>query len=144
MSNISISLGPHSKGSIKLKRFSNALPGQIKKGFTLAGFLLEKEMKQLVSGPGRVKGSTDGPVSRLNDYPGVVTGQLRRSINSKVNSVAGGQQLRIGPNVEYAAFLEFGTKFIKPPLAFVFPTWEQKGDKAVDLIQNEIFKPLDR
>lgn len=95
-------------------------------------------MKKKLSGPSHTKSPGNS-----NPYPGVVTGRLRASVNMQVSSAAGGLQLRVGPNVTYAPFLEFGTSRMQP-YPFVGPTLKHKGDKAFDAIQKEIAKPLDR
>lgn len=143
MAEVSISIAGDKVITRKLANFERALPGQIRKGFTAAGRLWERDMKRKLSGPGRVRGSTHGPVSRLGQFPGVVTGTLRRSVNYQVSGVAGGMELRVGPNVEYARYLELGTRKMKP-YSFVRPSFEDKADEAIDLIQREIMKPLDR
>lgn len=140
---ITISIGDAAQGSRKLKGFSRALPGQLQSGFKRAGSIFERDMKKKLSGPGRVKGSTHGPISRLGDYPGKRTGRLQNSVNFQVSNTAGGLQLRVGPNVSYAPFLELGTSKMQP-YPFVGPTLEHKADEAVDAIQREIAKPLDR
>ena len=136
MAEISITLGPHSKGSLKLAGWSRALPGQIKKGLVQAGIILEHDMKRKVSGPSHVR---NPGVS--NPFPGVDQNRLRPSINAQISP--DGTQLKVGPNVEYAPWLEYGTPRM-PPYPFVGPTWEDKGDDAVRAIQIAIFRPLDQ
>ena len=56
---------------------------------------------------------------------------------------ATGATLKVGPNALYAPFLELGTSRMEP-YPFVGPTFNDKGDRAVEMIQDEVIKPLDR
>ena len=140
---LKISLGNNVVGSRKIHNFLNALPQQLRQGFNKAGAIFERDMKRKVSGPGRKRGMTHGPYSRLNSYPGVITGRLRASINAQVSGSGTDLTLRVGPNVMYAPFLEFGTSRM-PAYAFVGPTLEHMSEKAMDAIQDAIAVPLDR
>jgi HK97 gp10 family phage protein len=143
LAEIFISLGEHSKGSRKIRGFLTAFPANLQKGLNKAGAILKNDMTKKVSGPGRRRGSTHGPVSRLASYPGVVTGRLRGSINAQVSGVGNDLTLRAGPNVAYAPFLEFGTRKMQP-YPFVGPTLDDKGDEAIRTIEDEIARPLGR
>ena len=132
MSELKINMTP--KRSIKLDRFQKGFNGNLRKGFTVAGGLLLKEMRQKVSGTG----FTLNP-ARSSDYPGVLTGEMRRTMFMRVED--GGMTLRVGPDVKYAKYQEFGTKHI-PARPFVFPTWNDTGDKAVDAIQKALMRGI--
>ena len=134
---VTISMGGAAKGSRKLKNFKQALPRQTRRGFQKAGSIFERDMKQKLSGPSHTRNPGSG-----NPFPGVVTGRLRSGVNTQIDQTSGGLQLRVGPNVSYAPFLEFKKGAGRYP--FVGPTLEHKGDKAIDAIQREIAKPLDR
>jgi HK97 gp10 family phage protein len=138
---LSISLGGNTMGSRKIANFQSALPAQLRLGFQRAGSIFERDMKRKVSGPGRHKGAAAGPISRLGNFPGVRTGRLRSSINFQVTGAGTGLTLRVGPNVDYAPYLEFGTKYMQP-YAFVGPTLQDMSDKAFDAIQDAIAGPL--
>lgn len=135
MAEITITMNGEKRLSRKLKNFSTALPANIKKGFTIAGVIFERDMKKKLSRPGRRKGPSSNP------YPGVITGRLRGSVLAQVKNTPAGFQLRVGPKVKYAKFLEFGTKKM-PAYAFIGPTLRDKLDQAVSAIQKEIAKPL--
>jgi HK97 gp10 family phage protein len=139
---LSISIGNNVLGSRKIGGFTEALPANLRKGFQTAGALFERDMKAKLSGPGRTAHSTAGPFSRLNNFPGVRTGRLRASVSAQLTGSGTALTLRVGPNTEYAPYLEFGTSRM-PSYAFVRPTLEDNGDRALDMIANEILGPLD-
>uniref|UniRef100_A0A6M3JV65 Tail protein n=1 Tax=viral metagenome TaxID=1070528 RepID=A0A6M3JV65_9ZZZZ len=122
----------------KIDGFSRALPGQIKKGFQRAGSIFIKDMRTKISGLGFSRNP-----ARSSPYPGIKSGQMFRTLFMKVGGTATGQYLRVGPNVHYAVYQEFGTSTI-PARPFVGPTLKENLDAAMDAIQQEIAKPLDR
>ena len=111
-------------------------------GMNTAGALLERDMKKKLSGPGRFKGSTAGPISRLGNFPGVVTGKLRQSVGFNVSRQSAGPLLVVGPKAKYAVFLELGTRFMPGGYPFVMPTWEDKNENAIGAIKKEVMRPL--
>lgn len=161
MANLTITIAGDKAVARKLTGLARATPGSLRRGLTLFGNLLVRDMKKKVSGPGRVrqawartgtrgeilgyrqrKGSTakhSRVFSGMSPYPGVVTGSLRRSINKRIFNSAGQIALRVGPNVRYAVYLER-----KPRghggYPFVGPTLRDNIDKGMDLIQAEIMK----
>lgn len=139
---LKITLGGNSLGSRKIAGFTDALPANLWIGFDKAGAIFERDMKLKLSGPGRRRGSTHGPISRLNNYPGVITGRLRASVNARITGSGTNITLRVGPNVEYAPYLEFGTSRM-PAYSFVRPTLEDNSERAFDAIADAITKPLD-
>lgn len=131
----------------KLLNIERAMPGEVRKGFIEAGIIFERDMKKKVSGPGRIRNNSNvsGPYSRFGGrFPGVVTGQLRRTISYKVSGSGRDTELVVGPKVSYAEFLELGTKFINPPYAFVGPTYIDKIDEGINRIHSRISGVLDR
>lgn len=132
MANLTITMSPNKVAKLKISQFGSKLNKNLIKGFARAGAIHERQMKINVSGP-----------SRGNfPYPGVVTGELRRSIGFKAHTVPGGPQLVSGPGKDYAVHLELGTSYISPPLAFVWPSFEQKQSEMLDQIENAIMRPL--
>ncbi len=135
---VTIEISGMKQVSTKLNGFSRALPANVKKGLRNAGVILERDMKQKVSGPGRKRtkgGSAFGP---RNDFPGVVTNRLRSSIRFALTV---GNGLLVGARVKYDKFLEFGTRNM-PAYAFVGPTWKDKGKAALKAIDKAILKPF--
>ena len=141
MVTLSFSISPKN-GSVKLATFASGMDNRIMAGMNTAGAILERDMKKKLSGPGRFKGSTAGPISRLGNYPGVVTGKLRQSVGFKVTKQSAGPLLVVGPKANYAPFLELGTKFMPGGYPFVMPTWEDTREKAVDEIRKAVMRPL--
>jgi len=150
LAEISISIAGDKVAARKLVDLDRAMPQQIKRGFYRAGALFEREMKLRLSGRALK----------------VVTGRLRNSVNPQVSEEAGGIVLRVGPNVKYAAIHEFGGVikpkngpflhfkgsfgWVKvgsvtiPKRPYVKPTLNENLDRAMDIIQREIMKPLGR
>ena len=120
----------------KLKTFGRVLPQQIRKGFVRAGGIFLKSIRQKISGEGYSRNPGRGV-----PYPGIKSGEMFRTLFVEVKDTTSGPSLRVGPNVEYAVFQEFGTKHI-PARPFIDPTLEGELDKAMDAIQQEIAKPL--
>jgi len=122
--------------------FRKALPANLKMGLRNAGVILEGDMKRKVSGPGRKrarKGKKVASFSRLNQYPGVISGRLRASIKAVLIRFSKG--LKVGANVKYDKFLVRGTKNM-PAYDYVGPTWKDKGKEATAAINEQILKPL--
>lgn len=135
MAELSITMKPKS-GSRKLKAFADKAPGQIKKGLRKAGSMILKDWAKKISGTGFVRNP-----ARASKYPGVMTGQMFRTLTAKpVNS---GMAVQIGPNVSYAIFHETGTKHM-PARPVVPDVWKDTGDDALDAFQKTIAEPLDR
>lgn len=160
---ISMTLGRHDKGSIKLKNFGNALPANLKRGFARSGILLASQIKRFITGPSVT-------IDRSRRFVGSVTGRLRGSVTFEVLSSFKTIGLRVGPNVEYAAIHEFGGTIhqvvtakqrmflglnkgiwlkvghrltIKiPARPYVWPAWIKKKREVFILLQNAIYKPL--
>ncbi len=134
MVELKISLGQNSRGSIILNRFSDELPKNIRKGLNAAGSELLLSMRRKISGDGFVKNP-----ARSSPYPGVFAGEMLRTTFSKPDP--DGYAIRVGPNVDYAKYHEFGTSRM-PARPFIWPTWEDTGDKALNKLQAIIMEPL--
>lgn len=115
-----------------LTNLDKAMPSAIKRGMNKAGGLLLKDMRRKISGPG----FTRNP-ARSSPYPGIASGEMFRTMFSSVSQEGDAIVLRVGPNVHYAIYQEYGTKHI-PARPFVGPTWRDKGDSAIDKIQDAI------
>lgn len=164
-------------------------------GFRDAGEVLVEQIKRNLSGPGRgpapsqrsrkifadrrrnaeavsrALGETTirrEPFSRLNNFPGVVTGALRRSVKMKLEGSGEALTLVVGPNRVYAARQEFGydgtqpvtprmrgylhsqgihlkatTTTIRqstPPRPYVWPAYERRRSEVVGAISDAIMK----
>lgn len=89
-------------GRSEIKEFAAVLPRRVSSGLYKAGLVIEREAKQLLSGPSHTKNPGNG-----NPFPGVVTGTLRRSVTTKAEAT----RATIGPGgiaEKYAAIHEFG------------------------------------
>lgn len=143
MADIVVNLGRDARGSILLDRFKTALPHQIKKGFIKAGTMIERQTKKNLSGQSHTRFPGNG-----NPFIGTLTGRLKQSVNSQVTQGFGDTVLRVGPHVEYAAIHEFGGNAgiggsaMIPPRAYLFPSFEQVEDKAMDAIEKTLFEPI--
>ena len=126
---LSLSLGKNKKGSIKLGRVTKKMTGNLHKGLTRSGFILEAQIKDHLD----------------NNILQRRTSRLYNSVNAQVNNVAGGLQLKVGPNVVYAAIHEFGgwagknNRVHIPARPYVFPAWDKKKDEIIAVIKRMIF-----
>ena len=113
-------------------RWSGASPQEIERE------IVQEQEEQLKSVQGLSKMS-----SECMDSRGRIT------LEFLVGTVAGGPFLRVGSRakagrpVKYLKFLELGTVKMQP-YAFVGPTFEHKRDAAINAIQREIMRPMDR
>ena len=89
------------KGSKKLNRYSVKLPKATEKGMRQAGAILQAQMQRHVTG-------SSASVDKNRQFPGSVTGKLRRSIKFIIVKQGKNVGLRVGANVVYAAIHEFG------------------------------------
>ena len=139
MAEITVNMTP--KQSVKIGRLTAQMRPRLKRGLARAGTILEKQIKQHVSGAG----FTRNP-SRSEPYPGILHGRLRSSINFQIES--DGLTVHIGPNVVYAAIHEFGGRTgrggatVIPARPYVRPAWEKAGDKAIDAVQKELMRGI--
>ena len=88
------------------RRAVRNLNKEIRKALTVTAFQAERAAKD-----------------NATSYPRVITGRLRSSISGRVISEDGGLQVELragdseaGGVVNYAPYVEFGTRFIKPRL----------------------------
>lgn len=65
--------------------------------------------------------------------PNVQTGRLRKSITWQIDGAALPAWAKVGTNVEYAPFVEFGTSRMKA-YPFLSPVLEQKKDEISDIL----------
>ena len=138
MAEISIQVQGGKRITRKIAGFQHALPGQIAKGFRKAGEIFLSSIRDKISG----EGFSRNP-ARSSPYPGIKSGEMFRTLFMKVSRRQGGVTLRVGPNVDYAIYQEYGTSTI-PPRPFVGPTLNEELDEAMDAIEFEIMKPLRR
>lgn len=173
---LTVTHGPGAKaGGIVLKRLDDKFWPRLAKGFTGAGQLLVAQIRQNLSGPGRRqiawlskrqerKFAQRPPQSRLHDYPGVVSGKLRRSVKFKIQGSGQGMSLVVGPHVVYAAIHEFGgkidvsakmrgflhahgfhlskrkTQITIPARPYVWPAYEKQRREIVRVIGRELIR----
>lgn len=176
-------------GSIVLEEIGGQFYERLAVGFRKSGELLEDQIKSHLQGPGRgpapsrrsreifrerraraahfgITGRKAEPFTRLNNFPGTVTGALRRSVKFKVRGSGTSLGLVVGPNRVYAARLEFGyegtqtvtqrqrrylhaigihlrketvtIRSITPAYPFVWPAYEKRRQDVVDTIGEEL------
>lgn len=145
--NVTIEVSGMKQVQTTLTNFERALPANLKKGMRSAGVILERDMKQKVSGPGRSTAAKSKKgraafrnrpaFSRLTQAPGVVTNRLRASIRFALKL----KGVITGARVDYDKYLEKGTKNM-PAYPFVGPTWKDKGKAALKAIDKAILRPL--
>ena len=163
---LKVDLGRHSKGSIKLKRFSKRLLPEFLVAFRKVGVLLVRQIQANLSGAGR----KDSPQS--HPFPGKISGKLKQSVffrvrgTSNLNSLG----LKVAPKSVYAARQEFGydgrqavtlkmraflhsqgihlrksTTTIQqhtPSRPYVWPAWEKRFSKIMSIFEKAFGKAL--
>lgn len=134
---VDISVTGLQNASIRFERAALALPSEIKRAVRRSGLIAERKMKRNLSGPSHTKFPGNG-----NPYPGVVTNRLRASVTSQTTE--SGFVAEIGPNVEYAPYLEFGTKHMKRAegYPFVRPTLEQTQSDIINEFEDAVRRSL--
>jgi hypothetical protein len=132
------------KRSIKLGILTNEMRPRLKQGLAKAGSILERQVKEHLSGPG----FTRNP-ARSKPYPGVLHGTLRSSVHFRLES--DGLTVHVGPGgaaSAYAAIHEFGGyagrhhKTYIPARPYVQPAWQKKGDEAIEAIRKAIMRGI--
>lgn len=82
------------------RAFMRRLDEAMRQKADMIGHTVEQEAKHLMSGPSP---------SQPGQPPGVMTGDLRRSITREIERTASGYTVRVGSNMEYARHLELGS-----------------------------------
>lgn len=100
----------HEYKSYKLERLED-MTKKLASGLAKAVLIVERQAKE-------------------NATPFVDTGRLRASITSEVSGMEG----RVGTNVEYAGFVEYGT-VKRPATPYLFPALEQSKSKITELLK---------
>lgn len=166
MPEIKMTLGRHSKGSIKLKKFEKALPRNLEKGFNLSGILLKSQIQRHLTG-------VSATIDKSRKFPGTGTkhgGRLRGSITYQVVKKLKSIGLRVGTRVKYAAIHELGgtihqvvTKKQRwflglskgiwlreghnliiriPKRPYIWPAWLKRKRDVVNVIQKAVMAPI--
>lgn len=65
--------------------------------------------------------------------PMVRTGRLRASITPKVERIGGGVRGTVGSNVEYAPYVELGTRRM-PPYPYLWPALKAKTEEVIKVL----------
>lgn len=74
----------------------------------------------------------------------VITGNLKRSIHSEIEqSSATAATAKVGTNVEYSVYEEFGTRY-RPPHPYLRPALDEGGNEAQRVIGEALKALLDR
>ena len=132
------------KQSIKIGRLTREMKPRLKRGLAEAGSIIEKQIKQHLSGAG----FTRNPM-RSSPYPGILHNALRPSVIFKLES--DGLTVHIGPGgaaSAYAAIHEFGGMAGRghqtriPARPYVAPAWKKKGKDAITAVQKAIMKGI--
>jgi hypothetical protein len=120
----------------RLERAGKRLRPNLRRGLKRAGVYVQRHIREMISG----EGHTRNP-GRASPYPGVKNGQMLRTTRSEVQP--NGMAVKIGPNVHYGPYLEFGwttqagTRVEYP---FMQPALEQTHDKALDIVDAELLR----
>lgn len=101
---------------------------------------LEKAARELPPGMERAMGKA---VLLVEEYakteswgrpgPEVRTGRLRASITPKVQRIGGGVRGTVGSNVEYAPYVELGTRRM-PPYPYLWPALRAKTEEVIKVL----------
>jgi len=92
-------------------------PKEIKETLILGGLAIEAEAKdnaQVDTGRLRASYSTNWDESGIQSAPVQAPAKAGDGVSQPVKGFGDIAVVRIGTNVEYAVFIEFGTKFIQP------------------------------
>ena len=73
-------------------------------------------------------------VSQTTGHPRVQTGRLRASITHELDN----DSVKIGTNVIYGKYLEFGTSRM-PPYPWLFPAVEMKRREIIEILKGKEF-----
>lgn len=143
---LKISMTPKD-GPPRLIRFANAKPAAIKRGVKAAAEIFRDQIVENLSGPShsRYPGNS-------NPFPGVFSGELRRSTQRPMY-VDGGMGAIVGPLTndvkKYAAVQEFGSKragrgrkTVIPPRPYVSTAARKVYKKAVTALVEQIRRAL--
>lgn len=136
MGRIVITMVP--KESKVLKRLPKKLPKLTHKGLKNALIILTRQTKQNLSGPSHVRSPGNG-----NPFPGVLSNTLRRSVGFQIRGSNKDLLGTIGPDVDYAHFLEDGTRFMQGPgpgggYPFLGPAFEKREKDVIDELQKAV------
>lgn len=119
---------------VKLPRIATQMRASLRKGLTKAGQIVEKSAGDKIKGPGFTLGN------RSRQYPGVLTGLMFQTLTSRYED--SGPRVRIGPNVEYAAYQEFGTSNIEAR-PFMGDSLKENVDEITDAIRDAVMGSFD-
>lgn len=140
MRRVTITMTP--KESRVLKRLPKKLPKLTHKGLKNALIILTRQVKKNLSGPSPVRSPGNG-----NPFPGVLSNTLRRSVGFQLRGSDKDLMGTVGPDVDYAHFLEFGTRFMQGPgpgggYPFLFPAFEKREKDVIDELQKAVRSSL--
>jgi len=123
LADLTISIGKHRGGSVKLGRVTDQMKPNIRRALVEAGALLDREMK------GRAP---------------YLYGRLQGSITLQIHP--DGMGASIGPNTVYAAIQNYGgwagvnlSAYI-PPQPYIEPSWEARSDDVFEIFVNRVFR----
>ena len=106
--NLSVTITGFERVELKLKYMQRALEAGLTDIAAAGGFVIENEAKMLAP---------------------VKTGNLRRSIHTEWSATPTRGEARVGPSVDYAPYLEFGTRYMHPR-PFLRPAFQNKKQEA--------------
>ena len=106
-----------------------ALKNATRRGLEACGAMAESYAKQELS---KAKLHADGSVR-----PNVVTGRLRNSISHDVIEQGEGNTMVVGTNVEYAPFVELGTRRADP-YPYLKPAVTEHTDEYRSILKNSL------
>ena len=118
------------QGSLKLNKWAKQKPALVKSAFRVIGSLLVRQITRNLSGESHSKHPTTS-----NPYPGVVTGNLRRSIRQMPENPWG---VRVTTGGIASAYAED----VNDLYPFMIPSFEQKEDQVWYILKRFIRKPL--
>ena len=97
------------------RQVSDDVNDELRKALAKAALIVQKEAKRNLSKPGKGKKhrGLNYRSSKPGDSPAVQTGHLRRSVQVDTSKLKGKRpSVRVGTNLKYGAWLEYGTRWI--------------------------------
>lgn len=95
-------------------KFVSEMQQKARKNVQRLGHFLVRDIKLSLNKPGPRKGNKMARASKPGEPPHRRTGRLARSIQAAALNLQNEVLLRIGTNVKYGLWLEFGTKKMAP------------------------------
>ena len=137
MARVSITIGKHKKGSVRLNRFSKKLPKQMTKALQKIGRMMVRQIQDHVGGQSHTRFPGNS-----NPFPGRLNSDLFRSVDFEPKRPI--DHILVGPGglaSAYAAAQEYGTATI-PARPYLRPALDKREDDIFDIFHRTLTVPL--